>query len=396
MSGKVYADGNEVVRKGGDGKVTAAFPDVCMSPPPPPAGPVPVPYADSSSAKDLKAGSRTVQISGKEVALQDESYYQSSPLGNEAATRSFGASVVTHTVTGKTYFASWSMDVKVEGKGVVRHLDLTTSNHGSYPGATPPLPNLSEAQIAQAQELALQRMREGQCPCCGEDSCPAAFKEDDEALTMEEFYGLKSKGPRREQYGYLKECKEGLCTCTGRVFPEPPCDVFRARDDSRYRAIVNAWEAPGVKRDYRERYWEMTRIRLKTSIEFMGEFLAPCRDADALRRAGKASRNELQRDSKLLRERQEYDALKVKANRLERINHVVPKEAGGCPTHPGNLQPQQTLCDVCQGIDQFFHGRMAGDVKRGVEFLCGGIELEGARLLRQLCVIDRPTAEEQP
>jgi uncharacterized Zn-binding protein involved in type VI secretion len=127
MSGKVYANGNEVVRKGGDGKVTAAFPDVCMSPPPPPAGPVPVPYPDSSSAKDLKSGSRTVQIAGKEVALQDASFYQSSPLGNEAATRNFGASVVTHTMTGKTYFASWSMDVKVEGKSVVSHLDLTTT-----------------------------------------------------------------------------------------------------------------------------------------------------------------------------------------------------------------------------------------------------------------------------
>ncbi|WP_158501884.1 PAAR-like domain-containing protein [Vitiosangium sp. GDMCC 1.1324] len=360
MSGKVYANGNEVVRKGGDGKVTAAFPDVCMSPPPPPAGPVPVPYADSSSANDLKAGSRTVQIAGKEVALQDESHYQTSPLGNEAATRNFGASVVTHTITGKTYFASWSMDVKVEGKGVVRHMDLTTSNHGSYPGATPPLPNLSEAQVAQAQQLALQRMQEGKCPCCGEESCPAAFKEDDEPLTMEEFYGLDSKDPRREQYDYLKECKEKLCTCAGRVFPEPPCDVFRAKNEKRYASIVNAWEGPGVKSDYRERYWEMTGIKLKISMEFMGEFLVQHKDADALRKAGKASRSELQKNAQLMRYRQEYDALKLKANRLERINHVVPKEAGGCPKNPGNLQPQQTLCGVCQEIDQFFTDEWQG------------------------------------
>ena len=35
---------------------------------------------------------------------------------------------------GKVYFNAWSMDVKVEGENVVRHLDMTTHNHGSGPG----------------------------------------------------------------------------------------------------------------------------------------------------------------------------------------------------------------------------------------------------------------------
>jgi len=371
MSGKVYADGNEVVRKGGDGKVTAAFPDVCMSPPPPPAGPVPVPYADSSSAKDLKAGSRTVQISGKEVALQDESYYQSSPLGNEAATRSFGASVVTHTVTGKTYFASWSMDVKVEGKGVVRHLDLTTSNHGSYPGATPPLPNLSEAQIAQAQELALQRMREGQCPCCGGDSCPAAFKEDDEALTMEEFYKLDSNNARREDFNFLVSYKQKHCTCTGRVLPEPPCDVFRASSpgSTRHDRIEAEW---GRSIDsYKEYYQRTTGVKLKSAADFLGEALQNTGRAQAVRDAGMITRSKLgelkqlakrnqPHDAQLLKDAERYKELSTKAKKLERINHLVPKEASGCPTSPNNLQPQQTLCDACQGVDDFFTDKWQG------------------------------------
>ena len=38
-----YANGNEIACKKGAGKVTAAFPDVCMSPPSPPAGPDPDP-----------------------------------------------------------------------------------------------------------------------------------------------------------------------------------------------------------------------------------------------------------------------------------------------------------------------------------------------------------------
>jgi uncharacterized Zn-binding protein involved in type VI secretion len=141
MTNNVYANKNAVAAKAGLGKVIAAFPDVCMSPPAPPAGPVPIPYPNTSFARDLKAGSKTVMVGGKPLALQDQSYYKSSPLGNEAATRSFGASVVTHQITGETYFAAWSMNVKIQGKNVCRHLDLTTSNHACQPGATPPNPN---------------------------------------------------------------------------------------------------------------------------------------------------------------------------------------------------------------------------------------------------------------
>jgi len=367
MSGKVYANGNEVVRKGGDGKVTAAFPDVCMSPPPPPAGPVPVPYADSSSAKDLKAGSRTVQIAGKEVALQDESFYQSSPLGNEAATRNFGASVVTHTLTGKTYFASWSMDVKVEGKSVVRHLDLTTSNHGSYPGATPPFSNLSEAKLAEVKALAQQRMDEGRCPCCGKgiDDCPAAFQQDDDALALEEFYGLDKNPARCEQYNFLVAYKRQHCTCAGRVLPEPPCDVFRASSPggSRHRQIEEKW---GKEVDeYRRQYKEKTGVRLKDAVEILDGLLHGTGRPLALRATAKMSKRELEAleqlkkrgnayDAQLLEDAKEYRRLSVEARKLERINHLVPKEASGCPTNPNNLQPQQALCDACQGIDDFF------------------------------------------
>jgi len=86
----------------------------------------------------MKQGSKKVKIKGGEVMLKDRSYYKSSPLGDEAATKSFGANVMSHTITGKTYFIAWSMDVKFEGANVDRHLDLTTSNHMSPPMGTPP------------------------------------------------------------------------------------------------------------------------------------------------------------------------------------------------------------------------------------------------------------------
>jgi len=131
MGCDVYADGDEIACKAGSGKVIAGFPDVCLTPPPPPAGPLPVPYPNTAFAKDMQQGSKTVMIEGKEVMLKDQSFYKTSPLGDEAATNGQGAGVVTHVITGKTYFIAWSMDVKFEGQNVDRHTDVTTSNHAS-------------------------------------------------------------------------------------------------------------------------------------------------------------------------------------------------------------------------------------------------------------------------
>jgi uncharacterized protein DUF4150 len=66
--------------------------------------------------------------------LKDKSYYKKC-TGDEAATKSLGQGAVNHALSGKVYFVSWSMDVVVESENVVRHLDMTTSNHAS------PMPN---------------------------------------------------------------------------------------------------------------------------------------------------------------------------------------------------------------------------------------------------------------
>jgi len=101
MSCDVYANGNEIACKAGGGKVIAAFPDVCLKPPPPPAGPIPVPYPDSSFSKDMQEGSKSVMIGGKEIMLKDQSFYKTSPLGNEAATKGQGAGVASHVCKGR-------------------------------------------------------------------------------------------------------------------------------------------------------------------------------------------------------------------------------------------------------------------------------------------------------
>jgi hypothetical protein len=143
MANKVFANNREISCKAGMAKSIAAMPDVCLSPPSPPAGPVPVPYPVTAMASDTDGGSKHVKISGDMVGLKDQSNYKKCS-GDEAATKSFGMSVVTHNIQGKVFFTSWSMDVKIEGENAVRHMDLVTHNHMSMPGSTPPWMNVDE------------------------------------------------------------------------------------------------------------------------------------------------------------------------------------------------------------------------------------------------------------
>lgn len=166
MANKVFANGREISCKAGQGKSICAFPDVCLSPPSPPAGPVPIPYPNTGLASDTTGGSKKVKISGKEVMLKDKSSFKKS-TGDEAATKSLGMGVVTHQIQGKVYFNSWSMDVKIEGENAVRHLDLTTHNHMSKPGNTPPWPFLDGMSASQAAPCKDDREKEEKAcgPC---------------------------------------------------------------------------------------------------------------------------------------------------------------------------------------------------------------------------------------
>lgn len=67
-------------------------------------------------------------IGGKEVGLKNASDYKDS-TGDEAATKSLGMGVISHTIQGTVKHAAWSFDVQIEGQNVIRHMDLTTHNH---------------------------------------------------------------------------------------------------------------------------------------------------------------------------------------------------------------------------------------------------------------------------
>lgn len=144
MGANVYANGRAVSCKQGDGQSICAFPDVCFTPPQTPATPpgVPIPYPNTGVDGDTSDGSKDVTIGGKEVMLKNKSYFKKS-TGNEAGSAP-KKGLVTSTNTGKVYFNAWSMDVLIEGENVVRHLDLTTHNHGSFPGNSPTWPFLAD------------------------------------------------------------------------------------------------------------------------------------------------------------------------------------------------------------------------------------------------------------
>jgi len=161
MANNVFANGREINCKKGSGKSICAFPDVCWTPPdkvpPTPTG-VPVPYPNTGMASDCTKGSKKVKVSGKEVILKNSSHFKKS-MGDEAGVAQLKG-MMTMKNRGKIYFQMWSMDVKVEGKNAVRHMDIGTHNHGSQVGNSPPWPYLDTMSVANKKKCAKEVERE--------------------------------------------------------------------------------------------------------------------------------------------------------------------------------------------------------------------------------------------
>jgi len=152
MTNHVYANNNEIACKAASGMTIAALPDTCFTPPENPATPpgVPLPYPNTGKASDTTKGSKSVRITKKEVGLKNKSYFKTS-YGDEAGCAA-KKGVITSKNRGKVYFQSWSSDVKIEGENAVRHLDMTTNNHASNPGDTPPWTYLDRIAMAVVKE----------------------------------------------------------------------------------------------------------------------------------------------------------------------------------------------------------------------------------------------------
>jgi len=122
---KVYANGRSIIHKGSGNTHTSAAPDVCKVPTP--GGPVPTPFVNSAQDSMLTKGSKSVTINGHPVALTDSELSVSS--GDEPGT---AGGLISSKFKGKMAWGSGSVDVKIEGKGVVRFLDVTLHNGNSF------------------------------------------------------------------------------------------------------------------------------------------------------------------------------------------------------------------------------------------------------------------------
>ncbi len=137
MSVNVGVNKMSVVTKDSDG-VSIATPDLCKTPSP--AGPVPIPYPNVARSSDTAKGSKKVSVLGNPVCLENSNF--STSTGDEAGTA--GGGVASNKTKGKAEFVNYSFDVKIEGKGVARAMDLMLHNDKN----TPPFPLMQGPVVA--------------------------------------------------------------------------------------------------------------------------------------------------------------------------------------------------------------------------------------------------------
>lgn len=148
---KVFANGRSILHAGDGLTHTAAAPDVCKTPSP--GGPIPVPYVNAASDADLAKGTKSVRIEGNAVALESSNLRTST--GDEPGTA--GGGLISAKTKGKLTWATSSADVRFEGKGVVRFMDVTQHNGNSFNTA---FTAMGGTGLAYADDF------EGKCPIC--------------------------------------------------------------------------------------------------------------------------------------------------------------------------------------------------------------------------------------
>ena len=263
--------------------------------------------------------------------LKDKSFYKTSPLGDEAATRNFGANILNHSHKGKTYFKAWSMDVKAEGLNVCRHIDITTSNHSSDPGgAAIPMTNLSAKEAGQTESPI--------CECCKQPLHDS--QKGGKVISEEEFYGvrpqdkpvpklpegslkpkvyakelkkleeqyeeaLENYGKRQKEYRNAVRLQKQGC----KALPEPPCNTYR---------IVTSDQNEHGRGVFNEAKANIQKILNVPLVRLSGRG----------KEGSKARRRKTSKKSAT-------------------INHRVPLCAGGCPTNVNNLVSSHTMNDAC-------------------------------------------------
>jgi hypothetical protein len=183
----VFINGRSVVHQGDGQTQISAAPDVCKTPSP--GGPVPVPYVNTAQDSALESGSKSISIEGNSVALANSKLSVSS--GDEPGTA--GGGIISAKTKGKLSWSSYSIDVKLEGKGAVRFLDTTLHNG-----------NMSNSGSATNGRTG---MGYGDDPHDGMDECPKCHRDKTIDHRIDET--LQAQGYALELSGMLARYAHG-------------------------------------------------------------------------------------------------------------------------------------------------------------------------------------------
>jgi uncharacterized Zn-binding protein involved in type VI secretion len=195
---RVFANGRSILHKGDGQTHTSAAPDVCKVPTP--GGPVPTPFVNSAQDSMLGKGSKSVTIEGNPVALTSSELSTSS--GDEPGT---AGGLISSKFKGKLSWGSGSVDVKVEGKGVVRFLDPTLHNGNTFNTA-----------FISAGGTGLAYGDDTQCTACGKSVDSHRVLETPEVVApvevifVELMKRLHEQRPLLEKYLQLREERKEL------------------------------------------------------------------------------------------------------------------------------------------------------------------------------------------
>lgn len=127
MARTVFANKRNFSHKGSGDTSICSAPDVCKTP----VGSAtpPIPYPITSMISDLGSGTSSVSIDGNSTAIASSTHTKCT--GDQPGSLN---GLISSTMGDKTQFSSYSFDVKCEGEGVVRHMDMTTMNNSNTVG----------------------------------------------------------------------------------------------------------------------------------------------------------------------------------------------------------------------------------------------------------------------
>ncbi len=374
----VFANGLEISSKKQGCKVIAAFPDTCFTPPLTPATPpgVPVPYPDFGQDSDLTSGTGTVNIGGEPVSQENSSKY-SKCSGDEAGSAP-KKGIVTSKNMGAVYAQKWSMDVKFEGKGVVRFGDMATSNHACNPGDSPPMVIVGQPNPA-AGGGGNQAPAPPACPCCGAQP-PHPHQIDQNGALLPQI--PEADYYRNGHAAAVRPHQDAIADFNGRIAaannnlaratangPNPGAEANLGAVIARHQAAVAAEQAQVAALDA-----QLAQLEGARNNNPLCPNLHDPPDQDCGVHFDRTGQPPVDRDAlgfdAAFRNgyRQAYDAangtdlVNQAANNpgdQNRINHRTPLDAGGCPTSNGNLIPHPVLSADCQAIDDI-QGRFQG------------------------------------